>query len=147
MSNIFVFDPAEFKELYPQFSKFTDKQLQWFFDQVENTVLDNTATSCIDVKTRRKLFYYLVAHVAELQGRIDSRNSSLIGRVSSATEGSVSINTDFPTSVGKLSSWLNQTPYGVSYLAMISPYLSALWFNGERPMPVNRSRWFRLFGW
>lgn len=142
MTNIFVFDPAAFKAVYPQFAKFTDEQLDWFFESVENDVLDNTITSCIPLKTRKKLFYLLIAHLAELQGRIDSGNSSLVGRVSSASEGSVSISSDYPTGSGALEQWLKQTPYGAQFYAFTAKYRVVLWVAAEAPMPVNRNRWF-----
>ena len=153
MSNVFVFDPEEFsktpiakginrsRELSnPPLPPYTNDDWQWFFDQVEYLILDNSRLSCLSEKTRKKLFYLLVAHKAELQNRIDGGNSSLIGRISSASEGSVSISSEFPSAGGKISSWLNQTPYGVEYLAMIAPYTSALWFSGTTPMPVRRTR-------
>lgn len=145
MSNIFVFDPTTFKLAYPQFKNFTDEQLEWFFEEVEGTVLDNSETSCLSVKLRKKLFYWLVAHQAELQGRINSGNSSLVGRVSTATQGTVSISTDFTSSPTAMSQWLNQTPYGQKYYAFTSPYRSVLLIGGKYPMPVNRSRWFTRF--
>ena len=146
MSNVFVFDPIEFKSVYPQFSKFTDSQLDWFFEMVENDVLDNTETSCIPLSTRRKLFFLLVAHKAQLQDRIDEGNSSLVGRISSATEGSVSISSDYLSSPTALAQWLNQTPYGAEYYAMTSKYRTVLWVAAEPPMPVRRSRFRSPFG-
>ena len=140
MSNVFVFDPEEFKRLYPQFDKFTDEQLNFMFEIVENDILDNTETSCIKLKTRRKFFFLLVAHRAELQNRIDSGNTGLVGRISSATEGSVSISSDYLSSPTALAQWLNQTPYGADYYAMTAQYRTALWFAGTTPMPVRRTR-------
>ena len=67
MSNIFTFDPVAFKAVFPSFSKFTDEQLMYFFESVENTVLDNTESSCFSLANRKKWFYLLVAHKAELQ--------------------------------------------------------------------------------
>lgn len=159
MSNVFVFDPIEFSQTpYAKginlartrasnpLPPYTDEDWQWFFEQVEYLVLGNSNLDCISVKTRKKLFYLLVAHEAELQNRIDGGNSSLIGRVSSATEGSVSIASEFPTNTGRIAAWLNQTPYGVKYLAMVAPYLTALWFSAEAPMPVNRTK-LKFWSW
>ena len=72
MSNVFAFDPTEFKSIFTQFATRSDAQLNWFFTAVENDVLDNTETACISLATRKKLFFLLVAHKAELQNRIDS---------------------------------------------------------------------------
>ena len=141
MSTIFVFNPTEFKLAYPSFEKYTDEQLNFMFDMVENDILDNTVSTCIPLKTRKKFFYLLVAHMAELQSRIDDGNSGLVGRISSASEGSVSISSDYLSSPTALAQWLNQTPYGATYYAMSARYRVALWVSAEKPMPVNRSRW------
>jgi hypothetical protein len=141
MSTIFVFDPAEFRALYPNFDKYSDEQLEWFFEMVENDVLDNTESSCIPLKTRRKLFYLLVAHMAELQGRINDGNTGLVGRISSATEGSVSISSDLNMGTGALEQWLKQTPYGNMYYSITAKYRTALYIAGQSPMPVKRTRW------
>ena len=139
MSNIFVFDPAEFKGAFPQFSTFTDAQLNWLFESVENDVLDNTESACIALATRKKMFFLLVAHKAELQNRINSKNT-LVGRISSASEGSVSVSTDYLSSPTALAQWLNQTPYGAEYYALTAKYRTALWVAAKQPMPVNRNR-------
>ncbi len=146
MSNIFVFNPSDFREAYPQFSKLTDEQLNWFFEMANGDLLDNSPSSCINLKTRKKLFYLLVAHFAELQNRIDNGNSSLVGRVSSATEGSVSIGVDYNMGTGALEQWLKQTPYGATFYALTAKYRTALWFAAEKPMPVNRNGWRFFWG-
>ena len=146
MSNVFVFDSTEFKTIYTQFSARTDAQLNWFFEEVESDVLDNSETSCISLKTRRKLFFLLVAHKAELQNRIDSGNTGMVGRISSASEGSVSVTTDYSTSSTALAQWLNQTPYGAEYYALTARYRTALWVAAGTPMPVKRSRFGSTFG-
>lgn len=148
MSNVFVFDPDAFKLAYPQFASFTNEQLISFFEEVENTVLDNTETSCISLANRKKWFYLLVAHNAELQNRINSGNTGLVGRISSATEGSVSISTDYNMGSGAMEQWLKQTPYGAKFYAYTAPWRKAIWVSAEQPMPVNRTRLrFPFGGW
>ena len=73
-----VFDPAHFKEIYPQFAGISDTQLEWFFKKSEQ-ILDNSENSCIDEDTRLIWFYLLVAHYAQLQTQIQSGNSALVG--------------------------------------------------------------------
>ncbi|WP_236516068.1 DUF4054 domain-containing protein [Escherichia coli] len=147
MSNVFVFDPAAFKLSYPQFAKFTNEQLTNFFEEVENTIVDNTESSCFSLKDRKKRFYLLVAHNAELQNRINDGNTGLVGRISSATEGSVSISTDYSMGSGALEQWLKQTPYGAKFYAFTAPYRTALWVAATAPMPVKRTKWPYPFGW
>lgn len=149
MSNVYVFDPVDFKAVYaPTFDKYTDAQLNWFFESIEG-LLDNSESSCISLKNRKRWYYLLVAHKALLQDRINSGNSGLVGRISSATEGSVSISSEYPSGSGALEQWLKQTPYGAEFYAITLPWRSVLWFSSTRPMPVNRSRFnfWQLRGW
>lgn len=146
MTNVFVFNPDDFKLAFPQFKNLTNEQLDWFFNTAEGDLLDNSVTSCISVKTRKKLFYFLVAHLAELQGRIDNGNSGIVGRISSATEGSVSTSIDYNMGSGALEQWLKQTPYGASFYALSARFRVALWVAGTRPMPVSRNGWRYFWG-
>ena len=146
MSNVYVFDPGAFKLAYPQFASFTNEQLNFFFKSVQGRILDNSETSCISLANREIWFYLLVAHKAELQNRINSGNSGLVGRVSSATEGSVSISTDYSLGSGALGQWLNQTPYGAEFFALTTAWRTALWVAGRAPMPVKRDKWPYPFG-
>ena len=79
---------------------------------------NNTDASAIsDAATRRVLLNLLVAHIAALNA---AGRSGSVGRVSSVTEGSVTIATEFeaPGSQG----WYAQTSYGAQYWAMTASY-------------------------
>jgi hypothetical protein len=77
--------------------------------------------------------------MAELQKRIDEGNSSLVGRISSASEGSVSIATDYNIG-GNSAQWYNQTPYGAEYWALTVRYRSSLYVVENLAMQVDRFR-------
>ena len=134
-----VFNPAHFKGIYPQFAGISDTQLEWFFKKSEQ-ILDNSENSCIDEDTRLIWFYLLVAHYAQLQTQIQSGNSA-VGRISSATEGSVSVSLDYPTSAVGREKWFNQTPHGAEYWMMTAPYRTGLYVVTNVAMPVDRSRY------
>lgn len=134
-----VFDPVHFKEIYDEFASVSDAKLEWFFKKSEQ-ILDNSECSCIDEDTRQIMFYLLVAHYAQLQQQIKDGNTA-VGRVSSATEGSVSISLDFPTSAVGREKWFNQTPYGAEYWMMTAPYRTGLYVVTNVAMPVDRSRY------
>lgn len=138
MSNVFVFDPDAFKLAFPEFKNYSNEQLTYFFESIEG-LLDNSETSCISLKNRKLWYWLLVAHKAELQNRITSGNTGLVGRISSATEGSVSISTDYPMGSGAMEQWLKATPYGAEFYAKTSPWRTALWIGAEAPMPVIRT--------
>ena len=134
-----VFDPAHFKEIYPQFAGMSNTQLEWFFKKSE-FILENSDCKIRDETERLINYYLLVAHYAELQTQIQSGNSA-VGRISSATEGSVSVSLDYPTSAVGREKWFNQTPYGAEYWMMTAPYRTGLYVVTNVAMSVDRSRY------
>lgn len=132
---VVVFDPVEFRELYPAISA-TDAQLDMFFVMAEG-FLDNSDCSIVkDVKSRKIMLYLLVAHLATLNQQTEAGNA-VVGRVSSASEGTVSISLDYGQ-MGNNERWYLQTPYGSTYWQMTKRYRSMLYRMGKAPMPVNR---------
>lgn len=146
MSNVFVFDPAAFKLAFPQFNSYSNEQLTYFFESIEG-LLDNSETSCISLKNRKLWYWLLVAHKAELQNRINGGNTGLVGRISSATEGSISVSTDYPMGSGAMEQWLKSTPYGAEFYAKTAAYRTATWVAATAPMPVKRTKGPYPFGW
>ena len=136
MSGVVVFDPVEFRALYPTIQA-TDDQLEMYFEMAE-TFLDNTKCSVVkDLGARKRLLYLLVAHIATLTGQAEKGNN-VVGRVSSATEGTVSIGLDYGT-MGNNERWYLQTPWGAMYWQLTKKYRSAVYRLGLRPMPVQRT--------
>ena len=133
---VVVFDIPEFRALYPSIVA-TDAQLRMFFSIAEG-FLDNTECSIVkDVEARKTMLYLLVAHLATLNQQTESGNA-VVGRVASATEGSVSISLDYGT-LGNNERWYLQTPYGATYWQITKKYRSFLYRLGKSPMPVRRT--------
>jgi len=115
---IVVFVPAQFKLVYPEFADVPDVQLEYYFSQAE-IYLDNTNASPVpNVNTRKILLWMLTAHIAQLAGVLEDINGGSsglqpVGRVSSATEGTVSVG--FEYKVPGTASWYAQTQYGAAY--------------------------------
>ncbi|MET2743995.1 DUF4054 domain-containing protein, partial [Staphylococcus caprae] len=63
---------------------------------------------------------------------------AVVGRVASATEGSVSISLDYGT-MGNNERFYLQTPYGNLYWQMTKRFRSFLYRLGKSPMPVRRT--------
>lgn len=111
---IVVFDPVAFKAAYPQFAAIANPQLQNYFD-LATMYLSNTECSVVqDVARRSTLLDLLTAHVGYLSGALNPGGlPGLVGRVSGATEGSVSVTTDFPANPN--GAWFNQTAWGAMF--------------------------------
>lgn len=136
MSGVVVFDPAEFRLLYPSISA-TDEQLEMYFAMAE-TFLDNTECSIVkDLDARKTMLYLLVAHIALLSQQAENGNP-VVGRISNATEGTVSVGLDYGT-MGNNERWYLQTPWGAMYWQMSKKYRSMVYRLGIAPMPVQRT--------
>lgn len=112
---IVVFDPNAFRARYPEFATASDYLLQDYFDEA-TIYLNNTESSLVqDVTKRALLLRMLTAHIAALYGGVNGEAASpLVGRINSATEGSVSVTTDMGAVAGS-AAWYMQTKYGASY--------------------------------
>lgn len=109
-----VFDPAAFKLAYPQFAAVSDGALTNYFN-LATLYLSNEDCSVVqDIPKRTTLLWLLTAHIAFLSGALNPAGTpGLVGRVSSATEGSVSVSVDFPSSPN--GAWFNQTAWGAMF--------------------------------
>lgn len=109
-----VFDPAAFKARYPEFAAVGDPLLQACFGEA-GLYLSNADNSPVQNLTRRAvLLNMLTAHIAALGGALSSDGQPRpVGRISSATEGSVSASMEYlaPGS----SAWFAQTQYGAAF--------------------------------
>ena len=122
---IVTFDPAKFTVRYPQFAGREPAFLQACFDEA-GLYLNNTELSPVtDVAERERLLHMLVAHLVALNAAIEQGNSG-VGRVASASEGSVSVSLDYGAVTGS-QAWYAQTPYGASYWAATSAYRRFRW--------------------
>lgn len=111
---VVVFDAASFKIRYPEFSTVPDVLLSEYFGDATLYLSNSDCSPVQDVSRRSRLLNMLTAHLAYLGGALsaDGRPGP-VGRVSSATEGSVSISTEYATP--GTAAWFTQTPYGAAF--------------------------------
>ncbi|HDI3034397.1 DUF4054 domain-containing protein [Cronobacter sp. EKM101R] len=143
---VVTFDIEAFCERYPQFSRVCDPLLNAYFVEA-TTLLDNTDCSPVqDIAERAVLLNMLVAHLAELNGGAGGKGASgLVGRVASASEGSVSVSTgDVPTSAA--SWWYLQTPFGAAYWNATAKYRTFRYHPGSSPSGYP-THYYRRYGW
>lgn len=120
---VVTFVPADFKAAWPEFMGVPDARCTSMFSIASTTILDNTDNSPVmDADARLNLFYLLVGHLLVLYGgnptvRADGTlNNTPPGRISSATQGSVSTSFELQMPQGSaLAAWYNQTQYGSMY--------------------------------
>jgi hypothetical protein len=114
---VVVFDEVAFKARYPEFSALTSPVLAAYFTEA-TIYLNNTETSPVtDATQRAVLLNMIVAHIAQLAASA----SGIVGRISSATEGSVTIQSEMGPMTNSQAWWM-QTKYGASYWQATSSY-------------------------
>lgn len=122
------FDPAAFRALFPVFTDppTTDAQLQFYF-ALATLVLSNSCASVVtDGNERERLFYLLVAHIATLFPLKGGAGAGvvIVGPLSGATEGTVTVQAGWAASVGNNAAWYAQTQYGFMFWQFTAPYRS-----------------------
>lgn len=111
-----VFVYADFTAAYPAFASAPpEATLQAYFELAGEVWLRNDGTGPVRKTTlQTQLLYMLTAHLAQLFSGPDGNDpSGLVGRISSATEGSVTVSTEYESTMN--SAWFNQTPYGAAF--------------------------------
>lgn len=134
---VVTFDIRTFRELYPEFAAASETLLVALFNQASTLYLNNTDESAVqDVKEREQLLFLLVAHLCALRGfgsgQTGGQGGGLVGRITSASEGSVSVSVDSSGSNDQ-SWWFLQTPYGASYWQATAPYRTMRYHPGASP--------------
>lgn len=113
--SVITFDPTGFLARYPEFSTVATASITACFNEA-TLYLDNTGNGLVsDVPTLTVLFNMLTAHITAMNFGVNGEMpSQLVGRVASASEGSVSVSTDAGGVPGS-AAWFLQTKYGYAY--------------------------------
>ena len=115
MGAIATFSYPSWSARYPELAACVapDMAAQYFVEA--GLYLDNTGNSPVsDVGQQGALLNMIVAHLASISGAgAGGQSSGLVGRISSATQGSVSVSTELNTPVG--AAFWAQSKYGLSF--------------------------------
>lgn len=131
---VVVYNDGEFKALFPEFATVSSGALGMDFT-FATTVLSNACRSrVLDAVVRQQLLYILTAHIAALfQGVNGQPPQGVVGRLDSATEGTVSLTAAYATQVSQSMAWFIQTKYGAMFWQMTSPFRTMTYM----PPPVR----------
>lgn len=132
-----TFDKAAFLARYPEFTAVADASLQAYFDDSNLYCRNSLTNPAYADGTLAQLLYMLTAHLAWLNtprnasGIPDSSGTdpapAVVGRISSASQGSVSISSEYGNvdAGGPSQAWYMQTRYGAAYWAASTGYRTA----------------------
>jgi hypothetical protein len=82
--------------------------------------------------TQTNLMGLMCSHIAQLLfGTATQPASGIVGRVNTATEGSVSVGAEMPAPNNAIQGWLNQTQFGAMYWAATAPYRTMRYLPGR----------------
>lgn len=135
-----VFNYAVWAARFPELAATVDQATATAYFAEATFLLDNTDCSIVqDVGQRLVLLNLITAHIAYLAS---PARAGAVGRISDATQGSVSTSLDYGD-VSKSEAYWVQSPYGAQYWAMTVRYRTMQYRPGPRPfLGVPRG-----FGW
>jgi hypothetical protein len=112
-----AFDPAAFKARYPEFAAVSSVALAACFVEA-GLYLANADKPVRNEARRSMLLNMLTAHIAYLGGMLSADGMPRpVGRLSQASEGSVSASFDGPPATPGSGAWFQQSAYGASFWA------------------------------
>lgn len=129
---VVVFVPADFKQAYTEFATVADARLTENFNIATLQMNNSCRSRVMDAAKRETLLNLLTAHITALRDGVNSQPpAGVVGRVSSATEGSVSVSADMGTMVYGQAYYM-QTQWGALYWQSTAPYRTMVYV----PAPV-----------
>ena len=139
---VVTFDPAAFRLLYPEFSTVSDAALSFNFS-IATLLLNNSCCSKVqDANIRASLLNVLVAHLTAINNGVSGQPpAGLVGRVTDATEGSVSVTAEYATTVSSSMAFYIQTKYGAQYWQLTAPWRNMRYVPYCPPLNVGPPGW------
>lgn len=122
MGVVAAFDYAKWVARYPEFASVDQALVGELFNEATIYHANDGSGPVNNVEIQRQLLGMIVAHLVKTGVTVNGQApSGLVGRISAATEGSVSVSVDNPYPPGS-AQWFQQTPYGSNYLAATRGY-------------------------
>lgn len=125
-----TFDPTVFKAAYPEFATISDAVLNANFGLSQLMLMNCCGSRVVDANLRATLYDLLVAHITTLRnGQSGGQPSGVVGRINSASQGSVSVSAEFPASQN--ASYFLQTQWGSLFWAATAQYRQFVYVPGR----------------
>lgn len=149
-----VFNYAAWEAMFPEFAGVTEDAATNYFNMATLYVRNDGRGPINDINMLTTLLNLTTAHLAKLFSTQTAGNPTTggveppggaVGRVSSATEGSVTAQLDVPADAATQGWWWLQTPYGAAAWQAMKPFRTFRYLG-----PTNRRVYnppARYFGW
>ncbi len=121
-SAIVVFNYENWIAQFPNFNYLSSVQATMYFDIATNYFRNDGFGPVCNLDQKTLILYLLTAHIAQLFApKSNGQNpSTIVGRINTASEGSVSVGAEFQASPA--ASWYLQTQYGASAWQLMLPW-------------------------
>lgn len=127
-----VFDPSLFKTAYPEFGTVADPALDRNFALATLQLTSTCASRVKDANQREALLGLLTAHITALANGVNGQPpQGIVGRISQAAEGSVSVSADMDGATFNAAYYL-QTKYGAQYWQATAKYRQMVYSPGPQ---------------
>ena len=122
---------ADWRLAFPQFASVSDSLISGFCVILAQSYWVNDGTGpCCDANVAINALWLMVAHICALFfGENGDAPSPLVGRIASATQGSVNVQAVFD--VPPNAAWFAQTKYGSAFWQLTSVYRTGLYVPGS----------------
>ncbi len=148
MATPVTFDFGEWIQRFPEFASVDPGAASGYFALACVYLRNDEARPIADDSLQKTLLYLIVAHIAQLNrlvtkplgGGVEAE-SQLVGRIASASEGSVSIQTEMPANMSEQSAWWVQTKYGFAFWQAIQSFRSGLYRARPVAQPLRGPWW------
>lgn len=138
MGYIVVFNYTAWSKRFPALQAIDQELAQMYFDEATLYWNNNGGSPASTPAIQSLLMNLMTAHIAALNTQSQGDESpgsakdanSPVGRVSSATQGSVTVQTDMTGPPVMSKAWFDQTQYGASFWQATSQYRTARYMAG-----------------
>jgi len=130
MAGPVTFDFTTWTTLYPEFASVSPVLAQSYFNRATLYCRNDGRHPASTDAILSELLYMLTSHIAKMSAPAGGQAPTLTGRVSSVSEGSVSISTELPMQAN--AAWFQQTTYGFNYWTATAQYRTMHYVPGIR---------------
>ena len=136
-ASVVTFNYAQWALRYPELSAWVGQsQAQMYFNESQ-LYCDNSASSIIPndppLYQRAMLLNMLTSHICALNADLNNVPSSpIVGRISTASEGSVNVSTDNQYPLGS-PQWFQSTKYGAAFWSATASFRTMRYVSGRVP--------------
>lgn len=134
-NNNIIVTTHDIRNTFPEFSdetKYPDSLISSFILQA-GCYISTQNYGCLTADCRTLLIELMVVHLIYINNMIlaNSATGGQVGQMASASIDSVSVNMVIPDNSNALKYWLNQSPYGQRYLALLSAHAFPVYLGGS----------------